>query len=1261
MLKLHQLDISGFKSFVDPVNMNFAGGITAIVGPNGCGKSNISDAITWVLGEQSAKSLRGTSMQDVIFNGTDTRKPIGMAEVSLTLSTPTDFDYAVDGKITLGRRVFRTGESEYRLNGKTTRLKKIKDLLMDTGLGIRAYSVIEQGKIGMILSGKPQERRRLLEEAAGITRYKARKRLAEIKLEEATANLLRLDDIISEVERALRSLKRQANAALRYKAKESEYRELLLQVLLGRWSLLRDRMGELNVELDGFVEQDAELTAILSQDEAALAEGREDLDELARDLAERHQHQADLAATIEGRQEFLKGSRQRLVEIRERLEQGSRDAEDRRRQAMELNASLGNLDERTTQLIAERDEAARVVADDDERIEAAQQNVEQTETRLEGLRQEMLTMLGELNQLRSQAQQEQVEIDRRTYRQRYLNEVDERLAKQLSEAESTLQTIDEKVAGLQTELDATLLSREDLTKTLDGLLRREAEITEDRRQMEARLAGLGERQRILISLSEEHAERRRLLVDKLAALGVAEPRFLAHMVQPVEGWEDAVDHFLGDLLDAILIEKSVDGIDLARTLAQHGTSGVFVTPQPEGSGTPVDLVDDPAIRYALSDALQLPAEVGRALPPAYLVDSAGDAARLAAAHPGAAFLSRDRMWSMAGTVHAQGEDSAPGVLALESELETIQEEIPALEHRLVDAAERLEGLVSERTRTAAEANRLNDRATEMRREIAVAQARRQDASGRFERFKSERRTVLEEQSEISADLEVRAARKTELVERLRDAETAHRDATESFDRTQLEVDAARSDREALRTVGAGRKGRLEVLEERMESQHQEVLRMRQRIEEGERLTASWNDEKEGLERRTYEIEAAMGSAEEELQGALEKRAAAQEAVLEQQAVLDERRDGMRSIENRVQQARLRHETLRSRIEEMRVGQATLRQDAEHLGATFVDEFKQPLPGLHPESAVPASEDAEEITAAETEESGVAEASEATGAEAEGTEGEGAEAGVEGEKVAAEPEPEPIDLTIPNLSSAELAELEGDLARCKAILERLGPVNVLAAEEYEEQNERETFLKAQRRDVADSVANLKETIREINETSAERFKETFEDVNRSFGETFTKVFRGGEAEMRLLDDDDVLESGIEIVARPPGKRPQNIMLLSGGEKALTAIALLFALFQSRPSPFCILDEVDAPLDDVNVLRFVELLKEMAQDTQFLVVTHNKLTMEVASSLYGVTMEERGISKLVSVEMDDIHPESLLQDNKAQGDKDGQAQSEAGEAA
>src|ERR1700712_4681054 len=390
MLRVERLHISGFKSFVDPVEVRFAGGITAIVGPNGCGKSNLSEAITWVLGEQSAKTLRGGPMDDVIFTGTGGRKPLGIAECVLTLATDLSFPGAEDGRITIGRRVFRGGEGQYRLNGKVTRLKEVKDLLMDTGLGIRAYSVIEQGKIGIILSGKPQERRKLIEEAAGITRYKARKGIAEIKLQEAMSNLLRLDDVISEVERALRSLKRQAGAARRYQEKEKEYRELLEAVLLGRWAALAARLAELKGGIEGSTSREAALAADLHRDEAALAAGRQRLDELARRMAERHQKVAELGALIEGRQEFLKANRSTVQELGERAAQGRALAERRETEIAAHGEVLEDLEENRRERAGDRAQAAAAVDEDERQIAAAERDLKQVSARVDGFRSQAL-------------------------------------------------------------------------------------------------------------------------------------------------------------------------------------------------------------------------------------------------------------------------------------------------------------------------------------------------------------------------------------------------------------------------------------------------------------------------------------------------------------------------------------------------------------------------------------------------------------------------------------------------------------------------------------------------------------------------------------------------------------------------------------------------------------------------------------------------------------------------------------------------------
>jgi chromosome segregation protein len=422
----------------------------------------------------------------------------------------------------------------------------------------------------------------------------------------------------------------------------------------------------------------------------------------------------------------------------------------------------------------------------------------------------------------------------------------------------------------------------------------------------------------------------------------------------------------------------------------------------------------------------------------------------------------------------------------------------------------------------------------------------------------------------------------------------------------------------LPTASAGRRGRLERLEERLGAHDREMQRLTTEVQEGERQIRTWREEAEKLSGRRAEQEAAIARSEAELQQALEQRAAAEDEVLAAQERLDQHRGDLRGLEERLAGHRTERDRVRGEVEELRIQQARLKQDAEHLALQFQEQFGRPFPGTEAEPTPGSTDAAIGLLPA-----------------APRAEGEAVETAANDSE--APPAAVPAALPTRTLSAADLIERETELARCKDALDRLGPVNLLAVQEHDEQEERHTFLTAQRADVATSVDSLRQTIKEINEASAERFAATFAEVNKAFGEVFTRLFRGGEAEMRLLDEQDVLESGIEIVARPPGKRLQNLMLMSGGEKALTAIALLFALFRSKPSPFCILDEVDAPLDDVNTVRFVDLIQELAGNTQFIVITHNKLTMEAAATLYGVTMEERGVSKLVSVALEDVQPE------------------------
>ncbi len=1191
MLKLERLEVNGFKTFVEPVVSHFAPGITAIVGPNGCGKSNLAEAVTWVLGEQSAKSLRGSSMEEVIFNGTHERKPLGFAEVSLSFRTDGSIEEAEDGRITIGRRIFRGGEGQYRLNDRVVRLKDIRDILMDTGLGIRAYSVIEQGRIGMILSGRPQDRRKLIEEAAGITRYKNRKRLATLKLEDATADLLRLDDIILEVEKRLRSLKRQANAARRYGERRKVYRELLEIVLQERWGRLHLDLDDLATSLKEETDREADLAADLARANAELTECREEIDVRTQDAVRFHERQAKLLALIEGRQEQIKGARTTLDEIAERLESGGESAARRRRDLAAAQEQLEKLLGRREKLESRREQALSDVQEDRRRIGNADATIAQA-------RKEQRRLLGELATCRA---------GRGELRQRLIAERigTEKATDRRDRARTTLDRSQRDLDAINDEIDAVRSSIESLAGALDEETETARRVSDDleanrnrRKQaqgdLEARREDLVEAQKraaVLDELGERDARQRNEMRQALVDLGLAEPRFLGDEVTVPEGWENSLDLFLGPLRNAVMTPEDEDALAIARSI---GGSDFQATLLRSGHlARPVPAVEDPAIVSDLAEALGLSGETRGALPPAYLVESAEDAERLAPEHPGIAFLCRDRLWIEAGRVTVRGEQAALGALGRQREMDDLRVRIAELEEQREALADEIEDADECARQAAAEGQRLERVAAELRQDLAVAKSRLQDIGERRTTVRGEYDAAQSEFDEMEGAIEESGARRQEIESELADTEQQLATLQEAADEASAAVEEAREEREEHITAGAGRQGELDLIDERASSEKGERKRIEDQITSLKEENRAWAGETETLRGRISEHETAAATARRELDEALAERTDAVDEAAGAQRALDDERERGRTLDARIRELGTRRDELRDVIEGLRVREAGLRQDAEHLGQDYRQEFGRDLAEQEPHP----------------------EADGDVGAPSAGRDtGTG----------------EPPDL------EAMTAELD----RQRALLERMGPVNVLAADEYDEHQERHEFLTGQRADVTESIESLRRTIRDIDKTSSERFVAAFREVNENFGRIFTELFRGGEAEMRLMDEDDPLDCGIEITARPPGKRVQNIMLLSGGEKALAAIALLFALFQTKPSPFCILDEVDAPLDDANILRFIEMLKRMSGETQFLVITHNKLTMQAASTLYGVTMEERGVSKIVGVDVDEMHPEQQL---------------------
>ncbi len=1403
MLKLKNIDISGFKSFVDPVSTEFADGITAIVGPNGCGKSNLSEAITWVLGEQSAKSLRGGKMEDVIFSGTDRRKPLGMAEVSLTLETDEDIHGAENGKLIIGRRIFRSGESQYRLNDKIVRLKEIKDILADTGLGVRAYSVIEQGRIGQILSSKPTERRKLIEEAAGVTRYKARKRLAELKLEDATANRMRLDDIVSEVDRALRSLKRQSNAALRFKEREANYRQLLHTVLVGRYAVLHEKLSALGSSLTENSDADAAMGAALSSIEAELAEAREKLDQLTRDIGKRHQLSAELGAKIEGRQEFIRGTRATIGQIAERIDNGVRIAEQRQRQMHEHLEALKTLEARKQTLIDDRGQALSLVESGSSKLETAAGALKEVQAKEAEMRQSMAASSAQVNTVQQRVQRNQMDLEKAQFRSERAKTSQEEKATQIEQAKAILEESDKQTKIFEVESNQASEEATQVRAALDATVKEEAACSEACEQQRLESSQLEQRQAILEELAKADEERREGVRKAIDDIGLEGTDFLDQLLSssrlPAK-FEKSIDTFLAPYLDAVVLPADEDPVALARELAARNldatvlrsvesdelagdpyaslrvhakaqktqkakktvtktrrvpiqrevqrtveetvdvpvpveaadvaseapesTPALEPTPAPTPTPAPAAVkrswldvllspfrrqtaarradapatttpesastansrvfsaaapktrketrsrvitetvtdyehqeyqveidVDDHANDYSgdhapddatagtwcpgvagiLSDVLDLDPNLARALPPAVFAESAQIASELSVAHPHLAFLSEDALCMQAGLVRVRSEAAAPGALGRSNEMQQVGERLPLLLTEIASGKERLQELVARRTETAAKANKVASILSEKKQQLAIATARRQDQQHRVERLDAESRGIAEEHQEIAELITKIETTGKDVTSEFDTVQKAHSELEAKVEGVQAEMAKARDFLQEAKTEGEGRKSQLRLLEERVTSHAQETDRLHLLSEEVSEFLVRWAEDRTALVTRQEQMSGEVEQARVDLQRALEDRGEAEEAKVQVQQALDAQRTLLRQHEEAAATKREERDSMRAQMQELRVSEAQQKQQAEHIAETYEKEFDELLV-LPTQVAVAEVAQPEAASGADDSDANEGVAGSTEAAEGDATETESTE--VAAQEADAEAEP-PAPLIPPNLP-----ELIAELDNLKHIMDRMGPVNVLAAEEYTEQAERHVFLTQQRADVQASILSLRKTIEEINATSIDRFMKAFTEVNEYFGESFTNLFRGGEAGMRLQDEDDPLDSGIEIVARPPGKRLQNIQLMSGGEKALTAIALLFALFRHKPSPFCILDEVDAPLDDANCIRFIETLREMSKDTQFLVVTHNKLSMEAASTLYGVTMAEKGVSKLVGVNIDELHPAELM---------------------
>jgi chromosome segregation protein len=1176
-MRLDRVEIVGFKSFCDKQELSFQGGVTGIVGPNGCGKSNISDAISWVLGEQSVKSLRGTSMEDVIFAGSQSRQPVGMAEVSLKLSGLNGNSPDGNPECVVTRRLFRNGESEYLMNGQVCRLRDIHELFMDTGLGSKAYSIIEQGKIGLILSSKPADRRALLEEAAGITKYKARRRQTQLKLEAAQQNLLRVNDIVHEVEKQLESLKRQASKARRYRAVRDEM-QAVERVLFGlRFLDLEAQSGSMAGRLAAEGERERAATIALENEEAQMEVRRHVVYEAEGRLTEARARLGEVTLAVDRHQGKSGYCKEQIGEAEARAAQA-------REEAAELEARVGPLASRLDERRQGRDRLEADLEAADAEARAAESALQESalaqharETEQEEARDAQLTVLSRLAALDNARLSTEGHAERAAADLLKLAAEREELERERAAAAAAREGARERGRAAETLLDGLRREREAAeARAAEARGRADAhETAADALQSEydslaGRLSSLEE----IVATHAAFDDGARALLARPA--GVEVLGVVADLLETDSAHERAVEAFLGDRLQAVLVPDAAHALRGVRYLEESGAGRGSFLPLGAAGGRDSTYAlreaarHEPRVKGLLSDLFRVVgphAESVRAsLPDGLVCETLEDAVQVADRHPHFPCVT------LAGeTVRrplVEGGRGVKGLLAPRREVRETTARRQALDAELQAARARQAEERAGAEGAAAEAHGLEQRIHDAEKELVAFRHDLAVADEELARLERKRVVLEAERSQAEEERGAAAVRLAEIEQSLGTAASERDAGAARVAVLAAAVAQARAESEAAQARHAEARSAVAALRERRAAAEAECLRLEQERQELQVRTEAARERGRQMEERRVALAAELAEEERRLAEALAQRDHVQGDVARAEDAVRDLRHELDGRELSLKERRRERDMLKDAVAELEVQRARVESDLEHLGR----ECQQAVGVLAAQAAACLTE---------------------------------ADKGREAEAL-----------------QAQVQELRDKL-------EKMGAVNVLAVEQAQELEDRHAFLTAQRKDLLDSIAELDQAVKKIDRASRERFAEAFQAINQHFGEIFRQLFGGGTAGLSLVDETDVLESGIDVMAQPPGKRLQNVMLLSGGEKALTAIALLFAIFQYKPSPFCILDEVDAPLDDANIGRFVRMLEGLKEQTQFVLITHSRRTMEIADQLYGVTMEEPGVSKLVSV--------------------------------
>ena len=1197
---LKNLTALGFKSFADKTSLDFQPGMTAIVGPNGCGKSNVSDAVRWVLGEQSAKALRGSGMADVIFNGTDNRKALGMAEVSLTLggidtdqlkAAGVDLPY---NEVTVTRRIFRDGASEFFINKVACRLKDIQQLFMGTGMGRASYGIMAKGNITQLISSKPDDRRTVFEEAAGITRFKSQKKEALRKLDYTEQNLLRASDTIREVKRQIGSLQRQAGKARRYKAAMDELQSLESQFARHQLGEIQETIRQCEQAISKFKDKSDDFTGTIESEEALINQSRQQRGAIEKQVSEAQENDANLQAELERLESRIQFSHERICELDEQVAKAYDDiaqAEQRRSDAeqelAEMQGKLGNADNAVGDKRRAVDEKQAACDALEEELGQRQEALRQAQSESYSVAQELTRVRNEINSIDLQKRGNTVRLEKLTSEKTQLEEESAKLREQLgqfssdvesrrSTAQSHRGTVEERQQRL-VELQENLAK---LTVELNDLLRVQAEKRSRLnvlKQLKASNEGVSAGAQAAISESE-------------AALGL-----LADQIRVPGEHVAAVEAALGRHLQLVITRQATDAQSILASLneGKKGRADIVALNLISGGAPPAidtaklgEFGGVAALGQVGCDAAVQPL-LDRLLGRLVIVPDLDAAMRGRERHSDLDFVtSAGELLSRHGVFsggRGNGNTSA-SLLARKNEIAGLEKELEGLGGNVDELSCEKGDMQGEQTSLQAG---LQQEQNELRQqEVSIA-----SSEGELKALENSQRVLAQKIEGVTFELESLAGQESE----------------GSGKRDQLAAElVSLEEREVANSTLLGEvTGVVEGLRGRRDAANAELTEAKVGLASEEQLLASFRRQLEPLNVRIGELGQLVTQRRGDIEAAGNKKTQTEKEIADSTqrigAVRVEREQSSGNIAGLLLQKAEADQKVEEREEALRAVREELSSSQERRSKLEVELAQN---NMMAENLCERIQEKYQVVLQDVE----PECLKVTGDEAGSLEVETvADGGVEtdwervGEKV---------------------AELQDRI-------DRMGPVNLVAIEEYKEIEQRYAELTRHHDDLVQAKERLLEIIEKINTETTEMFRTTFEQIRENFRDLFTEVFEGGKADLVLVDEEDVLNSGIEIVARPPGKKLQSITLLSGGEQTMTAVSLLFSIYQVSPSPFCLLDELDAPLDESNINRFIRVLKRFLDQSQFLIITHNKRTISMADTLYGVTMQEQGVSKIVSV--------------------------------